>query len=1176
MGEEPNFADILQPGCKALISGLPEGLDAHAAGELAGRSAAHGGNSLRPLLHIARDDRRMAAMASALTFFSPKTMVISIPAWDCVPYDRISPNATVAAERISGLARLLEVARTDPSQPLVVLTSVNAAVQKIPKKIFFEQSVMRLAKNAEFAMDDVVAHLEASGYTRSSNVMDAGEYAVRGGLIDLFPPGRSEPARLDFFGDQIESIRGFDPQSQRTRDDISELALLPVCEVPEGEETRRRFRQNYVELFGAVTGSDPLYEAISAGNRFQGMEHWLPLFHDGLTSLFDFVAPAAVSLDHMAGEARARRIEQIDDHYESRQASLEQKNFGAPPYKPVPPETMFLGEAAWDEALGACTVVDFTPFDTPDDDKRSRVVAWGGKRGRDFAGERTQETVNVFDAAVGHIKSLQAAGKSVIVACWTKGARDRFKNLLTDHGLSALADIASFDELQTLPDGVTGMAVLGLEAGFAAPTFALIGEQDILGDRLVRPQRRSKSDANAFSEVSSLTQGDLVVHVEHGIGRFQGLETIAAAGNDHDCLELVYRGGDKLFLPVENIELLSRYGSDEAAAQLDRLGGASWQARRARLKDRIRDIAARLIKVAAMRELRQAPILEPSDGLYEEFAARFPYDETEDQQSSIDAVVQDLKSGQPMDRLICGDVGFGKTEMALRSAFISVMAGKQVAVVVPTTLLARQHLETFSERFQGYPVKIAQASRLVSGRDMTRVREELKTGEIDIVIGTHALLAKSIEFRDLGLLIIDEEQHFGVQHKERLKQMREDVHVLTLTATPIPRTLQLALSGVRELSLIATPPVDRLAVRTYVTPFDPLILKEALLRERFRGGQSFYVCPRIADLDEAGAFLAEHVGDLKVGRAYGQMPPRQLEDVMNAFYDREYDVLLCTTIIESGLDIPTANTLIVHHADRFGLAQLYQLRGRVGRSKTRAYSYFTYPLGAQLTPTAEKRLKVLQSLDTLGAGFTLASYDLDIRGAGNLLGEEQSGHIREVGFELYQSMLEEAVSGLRGGEEPSDETQWSPRISIGTSVLIPKIYVPDLQVRLGLYRRLSLLELDQEIEGFAAELVDRFGSLPEEVSHLLEVVKIKSLCRQAGVEQVETGPKGTQIVFRDNSFCNPEGLIAMITEDSSVRLTPDHRLTFRANWESDDQRLKGTRALLRRLSEIASANRQAA
>jgi transcription-repair coupling factor (superfamily II helicase) len=720
-------------------------------------------------------------------------------------------------------------------------------------------------------------------------------------------------------------------------------------------------------------------------------------------------------------------------------------------------------------------------------------------------------------------------------------------------------------------------AVLGLEQGFETPDFAVIAEQDVLGDRLVRPRRKTRRAADVITEATSLGVGDFVVHADHGIGRFDGLTTITALGAPHDCLEIAYADGAKLYLPVENIDLLSRYGSSEGGVQLDRLGGVAWQSRKARLRQRIREIASELIRIAALRQLRQAAVMEPPEGAFDEFVARFPYGETEDQTTSIATVLEDLAAGKPMDRLVCGDVGFGKTEVALRAAFIAALTGFQVAVVVPTTLLARQHFATFRDRFKGLPVRIAQASRLVAGKELAAVKAGLKEGTIDIVIGTHALLGKTIAFKRLGLLIVDEEQHFGVTHKERLKQLREDVHVLTLTATPIPRTLQLALSGVRELSLITTPPVDRLAVRTYISPFDPMIIREALRRERYRGGQTFYVVPRISDIETVGEFLAEATPELKVARAHGQLPASTLEDVMTAFYDGTYDVLLSTAIVESGLDIPNANTLIVHCADMFGLAQLYQLRGRVGRSKTRAYAYFTTPANQRLTEGAEKRLKVLQSLDTLGAGFSLASHDMDIRGAGNLLGEEQSGHIQEVGFELYQSMLEEAVAALKGGDIGERDEQWSPQISLGTAVLIPESYVPDLQLRLGLYRRLSTLEQRADIDAFGAELVDRFGELPEAVKHLFDVMEIKGLARQAGLAHVDAGPKGAVISFRKNQFANPEGLVLFMQKSrGGVRMQPDHKLVFKAEWPQATDRLRGVRALVRQLADIAGAARKAA
>ena len=1171
---DPKLVEALLGSDEPVIAGgIPEGMDGLVLGVLAKRAAAQTPDAPAALIHVARDDRRMAALENSLSFFAPDIQRISIPAWDCVPYDRIAPAAEITSRRIASLAKLA-FSKGQSKKPAIVLTTMSAVLQRVPSRAFVKGTVLRLRPGGVVDMNDVVERLETSGYLRTGNVVDAGEYAVRGGILDLFPAGHGQPVRLDFFGDTLESIRTFDPRTQRTTRTLERFILLPASEVPEGEESRSRFRQGYVELFGTVTGSDPLYESISAGARYQGMEHWLPLFHDGLETLFDYVPGAVVTLDPLAEDARTRRHEQIADHYDARLSALEQKTFGAPPYKPVPPDLAFLSEESWLNALSERRVVSLTPFNVAEGEGHS--ISFDGRQGRSFATERAQEGANVFDAVVGHVRNLLDARKRILVACWSKGARERLGSLLRDHGLTSIETVNNLGDVLTLPEGATGLAVLGLENGFEMPDLAVIAEQDILGDRLIRPRKRVKA-AEALKEAGSLSPGDLVVHSDHGIGRFSGLKTIEAAGAPHDCLQLAYHGGDKLFLPVENIELLTRYGSDEAGAVLDRLGGAGWQSRKAKLKNRIREMAEKLIKIAAARELRTAPALNVPDADYDEFCARFPFEETDDQATSIEAVEGDLRSGRPMDRLICGDVGFGKTEVALRSAFIAVMSGYQVAVVVPTTLLARQHYQTFAERFRGYPVRVAQASRLMSGKALNDVKRSLSDGQVDIVIGTHALLAKTIKFANLGLLIIDEEQHFGVQHKERLKQLRADVHVLTLSATPIPRTLQLALAGVRELSLIATPPVDRLAVRTYVTPFDPVVLREALLRERFRGGQSFFVCPRISDLDEAADFLAEHVPELRVARAHGQLPPSQLEDVMNAFYDREHDVLLSTTIVESGLDIPTANTLIVHRAHMFGLGQLYQLRGRVGRSKTRAYSYFTLPTDVKLTPAAEKRLKVLQSLDTLGAGFTLASHDLDIRGAGNLLGEEQSGHIKEVGVELYQSMLEEAVAALREGHSSDIEEQWSPRISIGTAVLLPEAYVPDLQVRLGLYRRLSTFDAATEIEAFAAELVDRFGALPEEVEHLLEIVRIKMLCRVAGVEQIEAGPKGAVVVFRYNKFANPEGLIHFISENSrQVKLQPDHKLVFRSDWDTPERRLQGTRSLIRSLADLAAPERAAA
>ncbi len=929
----------------------------------------------------------------------------------------------------------------------------------------------------------------------------------------------------------------------------------------------------YVAAFGAPERGDLLYEAVSEGRRHPGMEHWLPLFNERMDTLFDYLDDAPVAIEPQSEDAARERFKQIADYYEARREAMEHPGGGAI-YKPLPPDRLYLTETEWTRQLDEAALARLTPFAVPDGS--AGVVDAGARAGRNFTPERADSSVNVFEAVVAHVGALQASRKKVVIALWSEGSRDRMGSMLRDHKLLNLTSVNSWRTVQATPRNEAMLAVVGMESGFETDHVAVISEQDILGDRLVRPRKASRKLDNFISEVTSLASGDLVVHVEHGIGRFVGLQTLEVAGAPHDCLELHYAADTKLFLPVENIELLSRYGSDHANVELDRLGGSGWQARKSKLKNRIREIAGELIKIAAERHLHEAPKMPVQPRVYDEFCARFPYEETEDQLGAINATLKDLETGRPMDRLICGDVGFGKTEVALRAAFAVALDGKQVAVVVPTTLLARQHTKTFTERFRGFPVNVAQASRLIAPKALAQVKKGLADGSIDIVVGTHALLGKSIKFRDLGLLIVDEEQHFGVSHKERLKQLRAEVHVLTLSATPIPRTLQLALTGVRDLSIIASPPVDRLAVRTFVAPHDPLMIREALLRERYRGGQAFYVVPRIEDLAGVKDFLDKNVPEMKVAVAHGQMAPTMIEDIMSAFYDGKYDILLSTTIIESGLDIPTVNTLIVHRADMFGLAQLYQLRGRVGRSKLRAYALFTLPAQQKITAQAERRLKVLQSLETLGAGFQLASHDLDIRGAGNLLGEEQSGHIKEVGFELYQSMLEEAILNLKAGVVEPAADRWSPQITIGMPVLIPEDFVADLAVRLSLYRRLADLDTDDEIDNFAAELRDRFGVLPDEVRYLFKIAAIKGYCRRANVEKVDAGPKGVVITFRDNKFAQPDRLVYFIRQHGqAAKVRPDMKVVFFQEWETPEERLTGTTEVLRQLANLAEDRKAA-
>ena len=1145
------------------VHGAPEGFDALL---LARRRAEFAG----PVVHATRDDARMARLAEALAFFMPEAEILRFPAWDCLPYDRVSPNPVLVSERVSTLARLLE----KPTKPRIVLTTVNALVQRVPPRAAFGGASFVLAADKTVVPEALAAFLESHGYSRAGTVMEPGEYSVRGGIIDIFPAGQAEPVRLDLFGDTIESIRRFDPATQRSGAKVKQLVLRPVSEVPLGKDAISRFRTEWRELFGPGAADDPMYQSVSDGRRHPGIEHFVPFFHETMETLLDYLPGASVSLDHQGEEVLTTRLDMIADHFSARKMAPRE---GEVPYRPMPPERLYLDRDGWDIMLAAGPAFIFSPFAQPD----GTGVDGRARPGPIFAANAGAPGVTVFQQLLGEANRWAAAGRRVVLAAWTRGSRERLAHLLAEHGFQDIAQEDSWDAVRKKKPGGISLVALGIERGFVAPDLAIVGEQDLLGERISRPPRARKRADQFIAEATEIAEGDLVVHQDHGIGRYDGLVTLTVSGAAHDCLRLLYDGEQKLFLPVENIEMLSRFGTETAGVGLDKLGGASWQARKAKMKSRIRDMASQLIRIAAERRMKDAPLLAPPEGSWDEFCARFPFAETEDQARAIADVLEDMAAGRPMDRLICGDVGFGKTEVALRAAFCAAMSGAQVAVVVPTTLLSRQHFRTFLARFVGLPIKVAQLSRMVTPKDAAQVRAGLANGDINIVIGTHALLSKSIQFSDLGLLVVDEEQHFGVAHKEQLKQLKADVHVLTLTATPIPRTLQLSLTGVREMSLIATPPVDRLAVRTFISPFDSVVIREALQRERFRGGQVFCVVPRIEDMPRMATRLAEIVPDARIVQAHGRLAPTELERVMTEFGDGKFDILLSTNIVESGLDMPAVNTLLIHRADMFGLGQLYQLRGRVGRGKQRGYAYLTWPQNHRLSVAAEKRLTVMQTLDTLGAGFTLASHDLDIRGAGNLLGEEQSGHIREVGIELYQQMLEDAVAEVRaqgsrgGGRAANSERDWTPNISLGLPVLIPETFVHDLPVRLGLYRRIGALASDAETEAMAAELTDRFGKLPIEVENLLQVVALKRACREAGVEKLEAGPKGMVLGFRGNAFGNPAGLVAWLSKSHGlIRLRPDHKLAITREMDLST-RLRTARDMLSNLVGIVGQARAA-
>ncbi len=1143
------------------VSSVPEGYDAFLLDKFA-----H--NSSQDLLYVVSDGVELQRCADILEYLAPKLEILRFPAWDTVPYDRVSPNVNVISQRIDTLAAL--ALKPTSSKPRVIITSVGALMQKLPPAKIFLNSSREVKAGGKLNFNDFLHYAAVNGYNRVEQVIEPGEYAVRGDIIDIFPVGSEEPLRIDLFDDEVERIRTFDAMNQRTTGEIKSYTFKVMSEVVLDANTIKNFRGKYREAFGAAFQEDEIYEAISNGKKYIGMENWLPFFYEeSLPSLFDYLPAAQLIIGKNVEDAVQSKAESIADYYQARLEALKLKTAAdIDIYRPVKPELLYLTAAELTSLISKKQAVKLTPMSLPYTDT---VINAGVLPSRNFSNAKNITAGQVYEDVRDYLVENKKLRR--IIACYTSGSRDRVFSLLSEYGATDLTFAENWDETLSKPHKTT-LVLMPLPHGFKGEGWCVISEQDILGERQNR--RTKKVTAKDFiADVSSLSVGELVVHVEHGIGRFMGLENINAGGAPHDCLKIIYANDDKLFVPVENIDVISRYGIEDENIQLDVLGGAAWQAKKARVKAKIRDIAAKLINIAAERHLRKADCFVPPHGMYDDFCSRFPYNETDDQLNAISDVMADLNAAIPMDRLVCGDVGFGKTEVALRAAFAVAASGAQVALIVPTTLLARQHYINFKRRMEGFPIRVKMLSRLVTPKEAAETKKGLEDGSVEIVIGTHALLSKDIKFCNLGLLIIDEEQHFGVAHKEKLKQLKSDVHVLTLTATPIPRTLQLSLTGVKQLSIIATPPVDRLAARTFVMPFDKVMIKEAIYREKFRGGQIFFVCPRVSDIFNIENELRALVPDIKILVAHGQMPVKHLEDVMNDFADGKADMLLSTTIIESGIDMPSVNTMIVYRSDMFGLAQLYQLKGRVGRGKVRGYAYFTVPAKRQLKPIAERRLSILQALDTLGAGFSLASHDMDIRGSGNILGEEQSGHIKEVGIALYQHMLEEEIMRLRSGVVADEQTpqvqDWAPQITTGIPIMIPETYVRDLGVRLGLYKRIGEISDDGGIADMREELIDRFGPIPSEVDNLLKTVEIKLLCRIANIEKIDAGAKGILIAFRNNVFSHPDKLLEFIQMSFGViKVRPDQRLFIEKNLESYDVRVETIKNYVKKLSQLAA------
>ncbi len=1149
---------------KKNLSGVAKDAEAFAIRDLLQTSS-------KNILCILSDGASLKQTFDTLKFIAPEIDILTFPAWDTVPYDRVSPNPTILSKRIETLAKLV---LDDAQKRKVVLTSIGAAIQKLPPKKIFLNTRKSIQVGGKLNFDEFLHYVAINGYSRVEQVMESGEYAVRGDIIDIFPSGAEQPLRIDLFDDEVERLRLFDIETQRSTEDLKFYSFDSANEVVLDKNTIKTFRSKYREAFGADGLKDELYESISEGKKYLGMENWLPFFYeDGLPSIFDYLPNADIILGIDCDNALKAKEETIADHYDARIEALKIREVSdVDRYHPIEPDTLYINTLKFLELVHSRSYVKLSKRSMPEGNDN---IDYGAVPQKIFASLKNINNLTVYEDLAKDCEANKA--KKKIICCYTQGSLDRMHNLLQENKFTNLVIAENWkDALKNASKGKIVLTVLELQHGFINKDFFIATEQDIWGERKNIRSHKKVSAENLISDISSLNVGEYVVHIEHGIGRFDGLENIVTDGVAHDCLKLIYANNDKLYVPVENIDVISRYGAEDSNVTLDTLGGSAWEAKKSRVKEKIKDIAEKLIQIAAQRKMKKAEIFVPERGLYDEFCSRFLYTETDDQLSAVNDVFKDLSLGYPMDRLVCGDVGFGKTEVALRAAFTVATSGAQVALIVPTTLLARQHYLNFKERFQGFPVKVKMLSRLVTPKESREIKQELKDGSLEIVIGTHALLAKDIEFCNLGLLIIDEEQHFGVAHKERLKHLKSDVHILTLSATPIPRTLQLSLTGVKQLSIIATPPVDRLAARTFVMPFDRVMIKEAIYREKYRGGQIFFVCPRVSDILQIEPKLKELVPDIKIAVAHGQMSPTHLEEVMCDFADGKADILLSTTIIESGIDLPKVNTMIIYRADMFGLAQLYQLRGRIGRSKLRGYCYFTVPNQKVLTPVAEKRLSILQALNQLGAGFSLANHDLDIRGAGNILGVEQSGHIKDVGIALYHHLLEEEINRIKARQAGEDvsvvapSSDWSVQILTGVPIIIPEKYVADLGVRLGLYKRIGSLKTVEEINDMREELIDRFGPIPEEVENLLKTVEIKQICMLCGIERVEAGARGILIAFHNNTFKNVDKLMDFVTKQlGAIKIRPDQKLFIERDLTSYKVRLEIIKKYVAKLYELS-------
>ncbi len=1121
------------------------------------------------LVYIAAHLAEAHSLRDSLQFFLSQEISISVfPAWDCAPYDRSSPSDRVQAER----ARLLhQFATTETKAVRLVIVPVNAFLQYVPEiQNLRALETVSLQAGTRISPEHLSRQLVALGMQPVDMVHRPGEFVRRGGLIDLFPSGHTLPIRLDFMGNEIESLVHFDPLDQRRLEKpCPNVDIVPSREVILSEETIQHFRQGYREAFGLDVAQDPLFAAISAGHPYRGMEHYLPLFYQNLTfisqyfleGLFIFGKGALQSAHEKFNEITAYHVMRLN-HYADlgKRSTREGRAALAECFKPLDPDLMYPSETDFADHIQQLRILSFEAFAELSRDQQ-QDFDYPMQQSKNFVAPRA------LKGSAGVIEELHARaennwrGKVKIVA--TAHREEQTRRMLEQGGFT-LREAENIREAKRHAPKTLYITNRFHRGGFETDHYVFLDEIELLGGEEAHRAKRSRQAKNMILDMTTINQGDLVTHIEHGIGRYLGLSNISADGVCHECLKIEYAENGILHLPVENIELVSLYGeADSESRTLDRLGQTGWQARKARVRGRIKDIAEKLIALAAKRQSVQVQPIEPDWDHYVRFKQNIAFTLTDDQQGAIDDLVEDLRRGCPMDRLICGDVGFGKTEIAMHAIFVAAYNGGQVALLAPTTLLAAQHYRTLEKRLQGFGFEIALRSRANTTKEANAILERMENGAVDIVVGTHALLSKKVKFKNLKLLVIDEEQRFGVSQKETLKNLRAEVHVLSLSATPIPRTLNMALSGVRDLSVIATPPVDRLAIRTVLEPFDEVSIERALMREKDRAGQSYFVTPRIKYIAELEVMLAKIVPNLKVVTVHGRMNQETLDTEMRRFVDGEADILLATSIIESGLDVTNANTMLVHRPDLFGLSQLYQIRGRIGRGAVRANCYLCLPKRGEIHHNAARRLEVLQTLDSLGAGFTLAHHDMDLRGAGNLVGAEQSGHMNEVGVELYQRMLVDALEALKKGEDWNETIQESLEardnieINLGLSIGIPEEYICDIATRLSLYRRIAKLEDNAEIQAITEELRDRFGAIPQVTLNLLSIIQIKILAKSLRVQKIDAGKQGVAVKFFEDHFSDGDGLIRLLMQHpKDLRVTQDHRLVYSAgNWGKADQRV---------------------